>query len=44
MPLPAACGAAPSCACIPTGTKCDQCSQSAAGDIEFIAAADCHIP
>ena len=41
MPLPTTCGAAPSCACIPTWSSCDSCSQSAAGDIQFVMALDC---
>jgi len=40
--LPAACGTTPSCDCIPlTFPTCDSCMQSAAGDLEILAALDC---
>jgi hypothetical protein len=43
LTLPAACGSTPSCSCIARG-PCDTCSQSAAGDLEVIIAADCFTP
>jgi hypothetical protein len=43
--LPAACGATPSCSCIPLNfPACDSCTQSASGDIEVLFAADCFTP
>ena len=43
--VPAACGSTPSCGCIPLNfPTCDACTQSAAGDIEVLYAADCFTP